>query len=134
MDIKKIILEELRKLVRRIIEEESQNEAYKWKPSASQGREFAQKMQDPEEKAAYEKRKEDIATKKRAGSKFDYYSAGGSYVPTQFQYNFVMNHMDLFNTTEEQDVANQIMYGYTNNEKIHHDFIHVVNEKIRSSK
>lgn len=134
MDTKKIILEELRKLVRRIIEEETQNEAYKWKPSASQRRAFAQKMQDPEEKAAYEKRKEDKVVKKRAGSEFDYYSAGGNYVPTQSQYNFVMNHMDLFSTNKEQDAANQIMYGYTNKEKVHHDFIHVVNEKIRSFK
>lgn len=51
MDVKKIILEELRKLTRRIIEEEYQNEGYKWKPSASQRREFAQRMQNPEEKA-----------------------------------------------------------------------------------
>lgn len=134
MDTRKIILEELRKLTRRIIEEEYQNEAYKWKPSASQRREFAQRMQNPEEKAAYEKAKEDKAAKKRAGSKFDYYSAGGNYIPTQSQYDFVMKHMDLFTTNEEQDVANQIMYGYTNNDKVHHDFIHVVNEKIRSSK
>ena len=32
---------------------------YKWKPNASQRREFAEKMQDPEEKAAYEQRKID---------------------------------------------------------------------------
>jgi len=134
MGIKKIILEELRKLTRKIIEEEYQNEVYKWKPSASQRREFAQRMQNPEEKAAYEKAKEDKAAKKRAGSKFDYYSAGGNYVPTQSQYHFVMTHMELFNTSEEINAANQIMYGYINNEKIHHDYIHIVNEKIRSFK
>ena len=32
---------------------------YKWKPNASQRREFAEKMQDPKEKAAYEQRKID---------------------------------------------------------------------------
>jgi len=129
MNIKKIILEELYKLTCNIIQE-----AYKWKPSASQRREFAQRMQNPEERAAYEKAKEEKAAKKRAGSKFDYNSAGGYYVPTQCQYNFVITHMKLFNTPEEKDAANQIMYGYTNNEKIHHDYIHIVNEKIRSFK
>lgn len=135
MGTKKITLNELYVIVKQIIQEEThQNEAYKWKPSASQRREFAQKMKNPEEKAAYEKRKEEKLDKKRAGSKFDYHSAGGYYKPTKSQYDFVMSNMDLFETNEENDAANQVIYGYVNNEKIHHDFIHVVNEKIRGSK
>lgn len=131
---KQMLFEMMHKVGGMPLSEEYQNEGYKWKPSASQRREFAQRMQNPEEKAAYEKAKEEKVTKKRAGSKFDYYSAGGNYIPTQFQYNFVMNHMELFGTPEENDAINQIMYGYSNNEKIHHDYIHIVNEKIRSFK
>jgi hypothetical protein len=91
-------------------------------------------MNDPEERALYQKRKEERAAKKRANSKFDYYSAGGNYVPTQSQYDFVMTNLDLFKTKQEEESANQIMYGYINNEKIHHDHIHVVNEKMRNFK
>lgn len=134
MNIKKIILHELHNLVQGMRKNEIQNEAYKWKPSATQKKAFAQRMQNPEERATYEKQKEERAAKKRAGSKFDYYSAGGNYVPTQAQYNFVMKHTDLFTTDEEIDALNQIIYGYGNNEKIHHDYIHIVNEKIRSFK
>lgn len=36
--------------------------AYKWKPSA---RAFAEKMKDPQEKAAYEQRKADRVEKRR---------------------------------------------------------------------
>lgn len=135
-DNKKLLFEMMQKVNPdfKIINEEVYNEGYKWKPSASQRREFAQRMQNPEEKAAYEKRKEDKLNNKRAGSKFDYNSAGGNYVPTKNQYDFVMNHMDLFNTDEESDAANQIMFGYVNNEKVHHDNIHIVNEKIRNFK
>lgn len=131
MSIKKVILEELRELIQTTIDKKIQVEAYKWRPSASQRREFARRMQDPEEKAAYEKRKLDKANKRRAGSRFDYGSAGGNYIPTQSQYNFVMNNMDLFTAPDEREAANKVIQGYTCKEKIHHDYIHIVNEKIR---
>lgn len=127
MDIRKIILTELYNNH----QFQQYAEAFKWKPSASQRREFAQRMQNPDERAAYEKRKEDRSAAKRANSKFNYSTAGGKYIPTQSQYEFVMTHPDVFKTPEEQDAANQIIYGYTSNEKIHHDYIHIVNEKIR---
>ena len=38
----------------------------------------------------------------------------------------------LFKTSEEKDAANQVIPAYTNNEKVHHDCIHIVNEKIRN--
>jgi hypothetical protein len=106
---------------------------YKWKPSKTQRRAFAEKMSDPAEQAAYNARKEEKAKKRRAGSKFDYGSAGGNYVPTLAQYNFCFYNMSSFVTKEEQEAANQVMYGYTTKEKVHHDYIHIVNEKIRDN-
>ena len=107
-------------------------EAYKWKPSVSQRKAFAQKMQDPDEQLAYIKRKEEKLEKKRSTSKYDYKTAGGEYVPTKVQYDFVINNMEQFVSRDEKDAANMVIYGYVNNEKIHHDNIHIVNEKIRS--
>ena len=104
---------------------------YKWRPSKSQRRAFAIKMQDPEEKAAYENRKEQKAQKRRETSSFDYNKAGGSYIPTKEQADFALNNMDLFITPEEIDAANFVISGYACNEKVHHDFIHIVNEKRR---
>ena len=106
-------------------------EAYKWKPSKAQKQAFAKKMEDPEEQAAYYKRKEDKLVKKRATSKFDYNTAGGYYVPTKEQHDFVMKNMDLFTTSEEIEAVNMVLNGYSLNEKIHHDYIHIVNEKRR---
>jgi hypothetical protein len=105
---------------------------YKWHPSATQRREFAQRMQDPNEKAAYEARKEAKSRKRREKSHFDYSTAGGEYVPTQAQSDFCMNHMELFSSAVEKCAANMVLYGYSCKEKIAHDFIHVVNEKIRA--
>jgi hypothetical protein len=105
--------------------------AYRWKPSASQRKEFALKMQDPEEAAAYSQRKEARAEKRRSTSKYDYLTAGGSYIPTLQQHNFVFDNMHLFQTVEETEAANQILYGYSCQEKISHDHIHIVNEKMR---
>jgi hypothetical protein len=88
-------------------------------------------MEDPEEQSAYYKRKEEKLVKKRATSKFDYNTAGGSYVPTKEQYDFVIKNMDLFTTSEEKEAVNMVLSGYSLNEKIHHDYIHIVNEKRR---
>lgn len=108
-------------------------EAYKWKPSAAQRKAFAQKMQDPVERDAYEKRKKEREEKRRSSSKFNYSSAGGNYIPTEEQYRFVMKNMDLFKTPEEENAANMITYGYTTGTKVHHDHIHIVNEKRREN-
>lgn len=108
------------------------DEAYKWKPSASQRREFAEKMKDPAQHAAYIQRKNDRADKKREGSKFNYSTAGGNYIPTRNQADFVSKHMELFKTPQEIDAANMVLYGYDANEKVHHDNIHIVNDKMRN--
>ena len=106
--------------------------SYKWKPSASQRRAFAERMKDPAEQAAYEARKIEKANKRRAGSRFDYETAGGWYVPTRSQHDFCFDNMHLFVNPEEVDAANMVMSGFVCNEKVHHDFIHIVNEKMRS--
>lgn len=105
---------------------------YKWKPNKTQKKEFAIRMQDPDEKQAYLDRKMDRADRKRSDSEFNYESTGGFYIPTKIQYDFVMEHADLFTDRYENNAANDVVYGYTCQEKIHHDSIHIVNEKIRN--
>lgn len=108
--------------------------AYKWKPSKTARREFAQKMQnDSDFAAAYYQRKEEKAEKRRAGSSYDYATAGGRYVPTREQHDFCLQNMHLAETSEQQDAFNQVLYGYSCQEKIHHDYIHVVNEIRRAN-
>lgn len=104
----------------------------KWRPSASQRKEFAQRMQNPTEQVAYEQRKIDRAAKKRVTSKFDYETAGGSYIPTQAQYNHACK-MANGNNGELDRACNIVMSGYTCNEKVNHDFIHIINESIRNN-
>lgn len=106
--------------------------AYKWRPSKTQRREFAIRMTDPIEAQAYEARKAQRAENRRSKSKFDYQTAGGLYVPTKAQHDFAFNHIDLFTTNDERASANEVMCAYSCNEKVHHDHIHIVNEKIRS--
>lgn len=106
---------------------------YKWKPSKAQKKEFAENMQNPDFAQAYHKRKEDKAKKRREASNFDYATAGGQYVPTKAQHDFCLNNNHLFADGVEQDAANEVMYGYTCQEKINHDFIHIVNEKRRAN-
>ena len=97
---------------------------YKWRPNASQRKAFAEKMKDPEEKAAYEERK-----------RFKHSYEGfkdRDFIPTKEQYDFCMTYPELFITEEEKDAVNQIIYGYGCNEKIHHQYIHIINEKRRN--
>lgn len=104
---------------------------YKWKPSKTARREFAQKMaNDSEFSANYYARKEQKAIKRRSGSSFDYNSAGGSFVPTKAQYDFAMRNS--YNNDAENVAFDMVVWGYSCNEKVHHDFIHVVNERIRA--
>ena len=107
----------------------------KWKPSAAQRREFAQKMQDPKEKASYYARKEERAAKRRASSNYDYATAGGSYVPTSQQHDAAMEMCASGQCTDEQlDAANQVAGAYACNMKVPHDAIHIVNKYRRSRK
>ena len=106
--------------------------SYKWKPSKTAKKAFAIKMQDATEAQAYDDRKRAKADKRRAGSIFDYYTAGGSYIPTKNQNDAAMTIITIEGMSEEQrNAANMVTFGYSCNEKIHHDFIHIVNEYIR---
>lgn len=107
--------------------------AYKWRPSKSQRKEFANKMKDPYERAEYEARKQERADKRRAGSKFDYQSAGGFYVPTKAQSDYAYKFfLELELTQEQRDACTFVIAAYSGQEKVHHDFIHIVNELIRT--
>jgi len=106
--------------------------SYKWRPSAAQRKAFATKMQDADERKAYEERKETKANKRRSSSKFDYKTAGGNYVPTNFQYSFAIKHLNKEgNSTEQNDACHKVIFGYTCNQKTDHDSIHIINEMIR---
>lgn len=107
--------------------------SYKWKPSKSQRKEFAIKMKTDEAFAnAYYQRKEQRASKRRSKSEFDYNSAGGYYIPTKIQHDAALK-LSMDNPTDKQvEACNMVLYGYTCNEKIHHDYIHIVNEYIRN--
>lgn len=107
--------------------------SYKWKPSASARRAFAERMQDPQEQAAYQERKTAKEDKRRAGSSFSYASAGGNYVPTEHQYGVCWKILaDGDATIVQQSAANIVMGGYSCQDKVHHDYIHIVNEYYRS--
>ena len=107
--------------------------AYKWKPSKSAKKEFAIKMQNDTEFAnAYNERKFKKAEKRRAGSDFDYNSAGGEYVPTAIQHEYAMMFVSSKDLTKDQEFAcNVVISGFSCNDKVHHDYIHVVNDMIR---
>jgi hypothetical protein len=105
---------------------------YKWKSSKKAKKEFAQNMQDPIFANDYYKRKEMRADIRRSKSKFEYPSAGGYFVPTKSQNDFCFDYPNSFTTVSEEEARNEILLGYSNNEKINHDYIHIVNEKIRT--
>ena len=97
---------------------------YKWKPNATQRREFAERMKDPDERDAYETRKREKAMYENWKDK--------DFVPTKEQSDFCFRNMDLFVTPEEKDAANIVISGYSCGEKVNHCYIHIVNEKRRS--
>lgn len=115
---------------------------YRWRPSQKQRKEFKEMMQDPEKKHEYdlEKAERDIKKqeaerkrqeKNRNNSKFNYDTAGGYYIPTKAQYDFSINNVDK-GTIEQQQAMNEVINGYMDDDKIHHDYIHIVNEMIRN--
>ena len=106
---------------------------YKWKPNATQRREYAKMMNDPIQRAEYEERKREKARKKeeknRAGSRFDYLGAGGNYVPTKEQFDSAYRFISELKLSQEDQLScSNVMSSFTMNKKCHHDDIHVVNE------
>jgi hypothetical protein len=107
--------------------------SYKWKPSKTARREFAQKMQNDVDFAnAYNERKVQKAEKRRSTSQFDYEKAGGYYIPTKIQYDFAMSY-DANGSAYIQDALSQVISGYSLQSKIHHDNIHIINELMRKN-
>ena len=77
---------------------------YKWKPSKTQKREFAERMAtDTAYSEAYHQRKEQRAETRRSTSKFDYQTAGGEYIPTGSQNKAAFELLNL-NPTPEQPI------------------------------
>ena len=83
---------------------------------------------------AYYQRKEQRAEKKRSTSKFDYQTAGGECIPTESQNKAAFELLNLNPTPEQKEACNMVLYGYSCKEKVHHDFIHLINEYIRNKK
>jgi hypothetical protein len=79
-------------------------------------------MQDPDEKAAYEKRK---SAKKQKF--YDSINEKGikSYIPT---HDFCTFEKPLDLTSEQEDACNFVASGFILNEKVDHYYIHIVNE------
>jgi hypothetical protein len=108
----------------------------KWQPSNTARREFAQKMQNDSDFAdQYNQRKAEKAEKRRSTSQFDYEKAGGNYLPTTAQNDFCFFAIrEMILTAQQSEAINQVLYGYSCGEKIHHDYIHIVNELMRTKK
>ena len=107
--------------------------SYKWHPSKSQKRKFAQNMKNPQFANDYYQRKEQKAEKRRSQSKFDYNSAGGNFVPTKEQADQAFNFLTSKELTPDQyNGCNAVFSAYGLNEKVSHDSIHIVNELIRT--
>jgi len=82
----------------------------------------------------YTTKKGKYAPKRQQGSVFDYESAGGSYAPTTIQYNAAYELLNSNPTRAEIEACNFVIAGYLDGSKVHHDYIHMVNEYIRSKK
>ena len=106
---------------------------HKWKPTQAQRREFAERMAtDTAYSDSYYQRKKKVAEKKRSASKFDYQTAGVEYIPTESQFKAAFDLLNLNPTAEQKEACNIVWYGDSCEEKVHHDFIHLINEDIRS--
>lgn len=97
---------------------------YKWKPNASQRKEFIEKMKDPKEQAAYSERK---YAKIHYNLNDNRSFANKSFIPTENQYCTAINMLNNKLTPEEFDAANQVSSGYICQDKIHHGYIHIIN-------
>lgn len=104
--------------------------AYKWRPSASQRRAFAEKMQNDEDfKSSYlqrkaEKREQFYNSLEKKNTKCFYYV-------TKEQYNFAMYEASPENE-EQKQACDMVVSSFAINEKCDHFFIHIVNEMRRN--
>ncbi len=106
--------------------------SYKWKPSKQQRKNFAENMQnDSSFRKAYYERKEKRLQKRRSTSNFDYEKAGGEFVPTKQQHDAAFELSFRNPNQEQKEACDIVMFGFSNKEKVHHDYIHIINEYIR---
>ena len=105
-----------------------------WKPTAAQKKAFAERMQNETLKKEYESKKEAKQIKRRANSKFDYATAGGEFIPTKKQYMAAFKLLQTDITDELATASRMVMNGHSGDYKVHHDYIHLINEFIRSGK
>lgn len=102
---------------------------YRWKPNASQRREFAERIKDPAEQAAYAERKRHNHS--YAGFK------DKSFIPTQQQYDYAMYLIGLGLESisyKVADAANMVTSAWVCQDKVHHDYIHIINSVQRGDK
>ncbi|MHC1707489.1 MAG: hypothetical protein AB9842_08205 [Bacteroidales bacterium] len=104
-----------------------------WKPSKTDRKEFAEKMQDAEFAKAYNERKEKRANNRRKTSSFDYFTAGGFYTPTKAQHDAAFKMASETTDATLKVICSEVMSGYSSNVKVHHDHIHIINEYIRNN-
>jgi hypothetical protein len=92
---------------------------YRWKPNASQRKAFAIKMQDEDERKAYEERK----FQKRL---YDNWK-DKDFIPTKEQNDFCWQNIG--NVSGDQlNAFNRVMSAYSCQEKVNHEYIHTVNQ------
>jgi len=103
--------------------------SYRWKPNAIQRAAFKEKMQDPDEKKAYEDRKFRKNTYNDSSESFK----NRSFIPTEFQYKFALNLIGN-KSCEVETACNMVQSGYICQDKIHHKYIHIINAIQRGEK
>jgi len=76
----------------------------------------------------------DHKKKSRTTSRFNYSTAGGEFLPTQTQRNVACSMFlsGIKLTTEQKEAAQIVISGHESNKKVHHDYIHIVNEFLRT--
>jgi len=106
---------------------------YKWRPSKAQAKAYAEKMSNDYEYANAKREKQaKKAEKNRAKSAFDYYTAGGEYIPTESQKNEALRFLGQDLTEQQENACKMIVSCYDMGIKTHHDNIHIVNELTRN--
>ncbi len=56
---------------------------------------------------------------------------GNDFIPTKEQYDFCMEHSDLFTAKFQQEAMNLVIFGYSNSEKIPYDDIQVIKDLMK---
>lgn len=100
---------------------------YRWSPSKSQRREFAQKMQNDSDFAnAYNERK--AAKKEKFYESLESKDSGSRFVPSKAQHDYAVFDRSQNTTDEHDEACNMVASAFACNEKCDHRFIHIVNE------